>query len=132
MNETIATDKPVIDINKSYDSEDYTYHGDGFLIQERGSDQDLNTIFYYKDQNVDFYFAASRFEIINQDTYKSRDTMEYNIKRMWGENVGVVHNKNIADEHKKIARKNILENLIKVPLRFNPPQARSVRISDKS
>jgi hypothetical protein len=112
----------------SYDKDKKQVNGPDFQISYVGERplEEIYAIFYYKDNEVDFYFAAERLKWVEASERPTGrdiiDTKKYVIERMWCVDMGCVHTKdNLPDAVKKRAKCNILSGLKLMQERSNSP-----------
>lgn len=87
--------------------------GNGYTISKRGAELSppFADIFYYSDDDINFFFRASRFEIGDNDG-EFIDNDEYVIDSLWKSNETLQYDKTNLDESAQIrALDNIVDGL---------------------
>ncbi len=111
-----------------YDKNSMQVRGREYYITLAGTSirDEILGIFFYQDDNTNFYFLAERQKWTKTPTSKNigevNDTETYAIRRLWCGDVKCVRKKeSISEISKNTARKNILEGMMLMEERCGSP-----------
>lgn len=101
-----------------YDKPQKTVFGKGYSIKfytRHVIDDEIEDIFFYEDQNINFYFFAERKKWAADRSSSPNtfiDTEVYRIEQLWCEKPSRTFRKNVPESFKATTRANIAEGMM--------------------